>query len=79
MTSPSTASLRHQMPQVAAIIDALREAFGAAGINASIAAGMRGEPDRFYAREGELEVGVRFRTGGASFAHDGNRWVRIDA
>lgn len=72
-------SLRDQMPQTAAIIDAMRDAFGAAGINAAIAAGMRGEPDRFYAREGELEVGMRFRTGGASFTHDGNRWVQIDA
>ena len=56
-------TLRVQMPNTAAIIDALRDAFGAGGINASIAAGMRGEPDRFYAREAGLELGVAFDRG----------------
>lgn len=52
-------SLRVQMPQTAAFIDALREAFGAAGIDAAIRAGIRAEPNRFHAIENGIEVGVR--------------------
>jgi hypothetical protein len=52
------------MPQTAAFLDALRDAFGAAGIDAEIAAGMRGEPDRFYAREGEHVIGTPFSQDG---------------
>lgn len=66
------------MPLTAAFIDALREAFGQRGIHAAVAAGIRGEPDCFYAREGELEVGTRFRRRAASFMHDGNRWVALE-
>ncbi len=53
MTKP----LRESMPEVAAFIDEMREAFGAAEINASIKAGMAGQRT-FYARENGLEVGT---------------------
>lgn len=53
-------SLRDKMPQTAAVIDVLRETFGAAGIDASIRAGLRGEPNRFHAIENGLEVGIAF-------------------
>jgi hypothetical protein len=68
-------NLRKQMPHTAAFIDALREVFGADGINASIRAGLRGEPG-FYARENDLEVGVRMSVS-AAFEHDGNFWQRV--
>lgn len=65
------------MPQTAAFIDALREAFGADGIHASIRAGLRGEPGFFYARENGLEIGVRM-SASATFEHDGNFWQRVE-
>jgi hypothetical protein len=68
-------NLRAQMPIAAAFIDAMREAFGAEGINAQIRAGIRGEPG-FYARENGLEIGTRLC--GVSFCHDGNRIVRLE-
>jgi hypothetical protein len=66
------------MPQTAAFIDAMREAFGAPGIDAAIRAGMRGEPG-FYARENGLEVGVAF-TFGVAFerALPSGRWQRVE-
>lgn len=51
-------NLRSEMPVTAAWIDALRDAFGADGINAQIRRGMRGEPV-FYAKEGGREIGRR--------------------
>lgn len=51
-------SLREAMPQTAAFIDALREAFGREDIDAQIRAGMSGVPGRFYARENGHEVGT---------------------
>jgi hypothetical protein len=63
------------MPHTAAIIDELREVFGADGINAVIRAGIRGEPG-FYARENGLEIGVRWQPE-AAYWHDGNRIVRL--
>lgn len=60
MTKP-TGSLRESMPQTAAIIDELREAFGAPGINAAIKAGIDGRPT-FYARENGLEIGSKVFT-----------------
>lgn len=48
--------LRVSMPETAAFIDALREAFGADQVDPSIRAGMRGEPC-FYAREGGHQLG----------------------
>lgn len=49
--------LRETMPTVAAIIDDLRDAFGADVINPSIKGGMAGVPT-FYARENGHEVGT---------------------
>lgn len=48
------------MPLAAAFIDALRQEFGRAGIDANLAAGMRGEPNRFHAIEGQAEIGTPF-------------------
>lgn len=50
--------LRDSMPTVAAWIDELREAFGADSVNASIKAGMAGQP-MFWASERGQEVGCR--------------------
>ena len=50
--------LRDTMPECAAFIDACREAFGADGINASIKAGMDGQPT-FYASENGRTVGTK--------------------
>ena len=49
--------LRETMPTVAAIIDDLRDAFGAEDINQSIRNGMAGVPT-FYARENGQEIGT---------------------
>ena len=49
--------LRETMPTVAAIIDDLRDAFGADVINPSIKGGMAGVPT-FYARENGQEIGT---------------------
>lgn len=49
--------LRETMPTVAGWIDGLREAFGTDQINASIRAGMEGQPT-FFAAEGGAEVGT---------------------
>lgn len=51
--------LRSTMPQVAAFIDELREAFGAEEINAQIKLGMQGA-QTFHAVENGIEVGTRF-------------------
>lgn len=51
--------LRESMPQVAAFIDELREAFGAEEINAQIKLGMQGA-QTFHASENGIEVGTRF-------------------
>lgn len=50
--------LRDRMPQTAAFIDAMREAFGPDVIDRQIRAGMRGEP-AFHASENGLELGTR--------------------
>lgn len=50
--------LRDAMPITASFIDALREAFGADGINEQIRRGIKGEPV-FWAFENEMEVGTR--------------------
>lgn len=50
-------SLRTEMPAVAAFIDDLRTAFGADCINATIKAGMNGQPV-FHARENGHEIGT---------------------
>lgn len=56
--TPSQGSLRETMPETAAWIDALREAFGADSINDSIRRGLKGEPT-FWASEGGTEIGTR--------------------
>lgn len=50
--------LRDTMPTVSGFIDDMRDAFGAAEINASIRAGMEGQPT-FYACENGVEVGAK--------------------
>lgn len=55
MTKP----LRESMPETAAFIDALREAFGKEHIDAQIRLGMQGA-QTFHAVEGGQEVGTRF-------------------
>lgn len=54
MTKP----LRQAMPETAAFIDAMREAFGPENINPSIKAGIDGQPT-FWARENGQEVGTK--------------------
>jgi len=49
-------NLRREMPETAAFIDALREAFGAPQINAAIKAGIDGS-GTFYASENGREIG----------------------
>ena len=56
----STKSMRADMPQTAAFIDSLRDAFGADMINEQIRKGMKGEPT-FYARENGHELGTPSR------------------
>lgn len=51
-------SMRDQMPQVAAWVDGLRAEFGTEAIDASIRAGLNGEPT-FYAVEAGREIGCR--------------------
>lgn len=67
--------LRDAMPETAAFLDALREAFGAPGIDAAIAAGMRGEPG-FYAREAGYEVGTADTAGESFEVVAADRWQR---
>lgn len=50
-------SMREQMPQTAAFIDSLREAFGADMINEQIRRGLAGEPT-FHAIEAGHELGT---------------------
>lgn len=51
-------SLRAEMPETAAFIDALRGAFGKDEIDAQIKKGMRGLPG-FYASENGHEIGTK--------------------
>ena len=53
----SNGNMREQMPQVAVIIDAFREAFGAKEVDAAIRRGMRGGQG-FHATENGHEVGT---------------------
>lgn len=55
--------MRSAMPTVAAFVDELRAVFGADQVDPSIRAGMRGEPNRFWAREGAHELGTPFDGG----------------
>ena len=58
----SNGNMREQMPQVAAIIDAFREAFGAKVVDAAIRRGMRGGQG-FHATENGHEVGTPITRG----------------
>jgi len=58
--SERSGSMRDVMPTVARWIDELRRVFGADQVDPSIRAGMRGEPNRFHAREAGNEVGTPF-------------------
>lgn len=58
--SENKGSMRDAMPTVAAFIDDLRAAFGADQVDPSIRAGIGGEPNRFWAREGEHTLGTQF-------------------
>lgn len=58
MTARPTGSMREAMPGVAAFVDELREAFGAAYVNGIIRAGLAGAPEAFYAKEGDSELGT---------------------
>lgn len=51
--------LRESMPQVAAFVDEMREAFGVEEINAQIKLGMQGA-QTFHASENGIEAGTRF-------------------
>ena len=51
-------NLRAEMPRVAEFIDAMREAFGRATVDAAIRAGLDGQPS-FWASENGIEIGVR--------------------
>lgn len=62
-------SLREKMPETAAFIDAMREAFGAEMVHAQIRRGMRGEPT-FYACENGMTVGSQLRVSGFELAAD---------
>jgi len=62
--SESKGSMRGEMPTVAAFIDDLRAAFGADQVDPSIRAGLRGEPNKFWAREGGHELGTQFEPTG---------------
>lgn len=53
----SKKNMRAEMPNTAAFIDALRNAFGTEMINEQIRKGMRGEPT-FYAKENGHELGT---------------------
>jgi hypothetical protein len=54
MTKP----LRQTMPETAAFIDAMRDAFGAEMINEAIRAGIDGQPT-FYASENGQQIGTK--------------------
>ena len=49
--------MREKMPLVSEFVDEMRAVFGADQINASIKAGMNGEP-RFFARENGHQIGT---------------------
>jgi hypothetical protein len=53
-------SMREAMPTVAAFVDELRAVFGADQVDPSIRAGLRGEPNKFWASEAGMELGTQF-------------------
>lgn len=63
-------SLRNAMPETAAFIDAMRDAFGADQINPQIKKGVAGIPNNFHATEAGRTSGAAFEAPGASFTLD---------
>lgn len=63
MSEKGKGRMRLAMPTVAGWIDDLRSAFGADQVDPSIRAGLRGEPDKFWAREAGHELGTAFEEG----------------
>lgn len=61
-------NVRADMPQTAAFIDALREAFGVEHINQQIRKGLSGEPT-FYACENGHELGTPWIKGENDATH----------
>lgn len=59
MTKPAEKPLRELMPETAAFIDALREAFGAEVIDPSIRAGIKDKLPTFWASENGYEIGTK--------------------
>ncbi len=62
--------LREQMPRVAALVDEHRALYGDQHVDACVRAGMRGEPNQFYAVEGGQVIGTVF-TAQANMVHVG--------
>lgn len=63
-------SLRDAMPETAAFVDAMREAFGADQVNPQIKKGVGGIPNNFHAVENGNESGTPFEEVGVSFTLD---------
>lgn len=63
MSEQGKGSMREAMPTVAAFVDEMRKAFGADQVDPSIRAGLRGEPDKFWACEAGHELGTPFEEG----------------
>lgn len=63
MSEQGKGSMREAMPTVAAFVDEMRQAFGADQVDPSIRAGLRGEPNKLWAREAGHELGTAFEEG----------------
>lgn len=61
--------LRAKMPEVAAFLDSLREAFGPEVIDQAVRQGMRGEPT-FFAEENGIRIGTVIARGGVAVHRD---------
>lgn len=62
--------LRETMPEIAAWIDRMRDAFGAEVINEAIRAGLAGEPS-FHALERGVEIGTPLPASGQAWSAEG--------
>jgi hypothetical protein len=67
-------NLRQSMPLVTEFIDALREHFPPAEVNAAIRAGMDGQ-QTFWASEGGIEIGARWQPNPAAAEAEAARAV----
>ena len=63
-------NLRADMPETAAFIDALRDAFGKDAINAAIKKGVGGLAGHFHATENGFEAGTPIPAPGVSLSVD---------